>query len=215
MTMKKENILWGIIAISLLIAIISPILPSFNKNGKVLSKTQTTLFSKSPFDSYKIDISTGKTETEKTMIVKFNNIIDKIIEGTNKSDNEKNANDAIIYLQYADDFNSYLSANITNISNSLFKTIENNFKGVATEIDKYLERTNPNNTEKIDNEIMVDLNDYFNSSTGWDDETDWNCTGMEDVDSQKVFDKVLKKNGIYYNSKKGVWVKKKVQNKKY
>ena len=69
MTMKKENILWGIIAIGLLIAIISPFLPSFNKNGNLLSKVQTTLPSKSPFDNYKIDISTGKTETEKTMIV--------------------------------------------------------------------------------------------------------------------------------------------------
>lgn len=207
--MKKENILWGIIAIGLLIAIISPFLPSFDKGGNLLSKVQTTLSSKSPFDKYKIDISTGKTETEKTMIVKFNNIVDKIIEGANKSDKEKSANDAIIYLQYVDDFNSYLSANITNISNSLFNTIKTNTKGLASEIGKYLEKSNSISNEKTDNEIVVDLNDYFNSSTGWDDETDWNCTGIEDEESQKAFDKVLKKNGIYYSSKKGAWVKKK------
>lgn len=87
--MKKENILWGIIAIGLLIAIISPFLPSFNKNGNLLSKVQTTLPLKSPFDNYKIDISTGKTETEKTMIVKFNNVVDKITEGANKNDKKR------------------------------------------------------------------------------------------------------------------------------
>lgn len=85
MTMKKENILWGIIAIGLLIAIISPFLPSFNKNGNLLSKVQTTLPSKSPFDNYKIDISTGKTETEKTMIVKFNNVVVKITNEQTKT----------------------------------------------------------------------------------------------------------------------------------
>ena len=29
-------------------------------------------------------------------------------------------------------------------------------------------------------ERAVDLNDYFNSSTGWDDDTDWNYAGLED-----------------------------------
>ena len=105
--MKKENILWGIIAISLLIVIISPFLPSFNKSGNLLSKAQITLSSKSPFNRYKIDISTGKTETEKTIIIKFNNVVDKIIEGANNSGKEKNDNHKTIYLQYVDDFNSH------------------------------------------------------------------------------------------------------------
>lgn len=61
--------------------------------------------------------------------------------------------------------------------------------------DNYIERT-------------VDLNDYFNSSTGWDDETDWNYAGLEDKESQKAFDKVLKKNGIYWSDQKQCWVKK-------
>lgn len=55
-------------------------------------------------------------------------------------------------------------------------------------------------------EREVDLNDYFNSSTGWDDDTDWNYTGLEDEESQKAFDKVLKKNGIYWSDKKQSWV---------
>ncbi len=57
-------------------------------------------------------------------------------------------------------------------------------------------------------EREVDLNDYFNSNTGWDDDTDWNYAGLEDEESQKAFDKVLKKNGIYWSDKKQCWVKK-------
>jgi hypothetical protein len=59
--------------------------------------------------------------------------------------------------------------------------------------DNYIERT-------------VDLNNYFNSSTGWDDETDWNYAGLEDEENQKAFDKVLEKNGIYWSDKKQNWV---------
>lgn len=62
--------------------------------------------------------------------------------------------------------------------------------------------------KEIQVEIPVDLNDYFNSSTGWDDETDWNYVGLEDEESQKAFDKVLKKNGIYWSDQKQCWVKK-------
>ena len=57
-------------------------------------------------------------------------------------------------------------------------------------------------------ERAVDLNDYFNSSTGWDDETDWNYAGLEDEESQKAFDKVLEKNGIYWSDQKQCRVKK-------
>jgi len=52
------------------------------------------------------------------------------------------------------------------------------------------------------------LNDYFNSKTGWDDDTDWNATSIDDEESQIAFDKVLKKNGIYWSDKKKSWVKK-------
>ena len=56
--------------------------------------------------------------------------------------------------------------------------------------------------------FCFDLNDYFNSTTGWDDGTDWNCTGLEDEESQEAFDAVLKKNGIYWSDKKGCYVRK-------
>lgn len=55
-------------------------------------------------------------------------------------------------------------------------------------------------------EQKVDLNDYFNSSTGWDDQTDWNCTGFESEEDAKVFNDALKKKGIYWSDKKQSWV---------
>ena len=51
------------------------------------------------------------------------------------------------------------------------------------------------------------MNDYFISSTGWDDNVDWNTTSIDDEESQKAFNKVLEKNGIVYSAEKGAWVK--------
>ena len=63
--------------------------------------------------------------------------------------------------------------------------------------------------EAID--IVVDLNDYFNSNTGWDDNVDWNTTSIDDEEAQKAFDKVLEKNGIVYSPEKGAWVKRTIR----
>ncbi|MFS3007791.1 hypothetical protein AAH021_10970 [Bacteroides thetaiotaomicron] len=85
-----------------------------------------------------------------------------------------------------------------DISADKRKYQDNQIEEVAPKIelsDNYIERT-------------VDLNDYFNSSTGWDDDTDWNYAGLEDEECQKAFDKVLEKNGIYWSDQKQCWVKK-------
>jgi hypothetical protein len=85
-----------------------------------------------------------------------------------------------------------------DISADKRKYQDNQIEEVAPKIelsDSYIEQT-------------VDLNDYFNSSTGWDDDTDWNYAGLEDEESQKAFDKVLKNNGIYWSDQKQYWVKK-------
>ena len=37
---------------------------------------------------------------------------------------------------------------------------------------------------------------------------DWNYAGLEDKESQKAFDKVLEKNGIYWSNQKQYQVKK-------
>ena len=60
-------------------------------------------------------------------------------------------------------------------------------------------------------DIEVDLNDYFNSSTGWDDNVDRNTTSIDDEESQKAFNKVLEKNGIVYSAEKGAWVKRTIR----
>lgn len=60
-------------------------------------------------------------------------------------------------------------------------------------------------------DIVVDLNDYFNSNTGWDDNVDWNTTSIDDEEAQKAFDKVLEKNGIVYSPEKGAWVKRTIR----
>lgn len=60
-------------------------------------------------------------------------------------------------------------------------------------------------------DIVVDLNDYFNSSTGWDDNIDWNTTSIDDEEAQKAFDKVLEKNGIVYSPDKDAWVKRTIR----
>lgn len=57
-------------------------------------------------------------------------------------------------------------------------------------------------------EQKVDLNDYFNSSTGWDDGTDWNCTGFENEEDAEIFNNALKEMGIYWSDKKDCYVKK-------
>ena len=85
-----------------------------------------------------------------------------------------------------------------DISADKRKYQDNQIEEVAPKIelsDSYIEQT-------------VDLNDYFNSSTGWDDDTDWNYAGLEDEESQKAFDKVLKNNGIYWSDQTQYWVKK-------
>lgn len=60
-------------------------------------------------------------------------------------------------------------------------------------------------------DIVVDMNDYFNSSTGWDDNVDWNTTSIDDEEAQRAFDKVLEKNGIVYCPEKGAWVKRNIR----
>lgn len=62
--------------------------------------------------------------------------------------------------------------------------------------------------KSTETEIKVDLNDYFNSSTGWDDNTDWNCTDFSSEESYQAFNKVLRDNNIYWSEQKQSWVKK-------
>lgn len=90
-------------------------------------------------------------------------------------------------------------------SNRKNQRIETSVELQAPAIFKKESATEVQPKETVD--IVVDLNDYFNSSTGWDDNVDWNTTSIDNEETQKAFDKVLEKNGIVYSSDKGAWVK--------
>lgn len=169
-----------------------------SSSNKESSNTSIT----SDISSYKIDISEGKTETEKTLLVKFNNSVETILAIWKKTEKgeEITPDEYFECRRLIDNFSSFLSDNQYNVSKSLVHLI--------TKKNEAIEKLTSEKEREIQQEIRVDLNDYFNSSTGWDDDTDWNYAGLEDEESQKAFDKVLKKNGIYWSDQKQCWVKK-------
>ena len=160
------------------------------------------LIGRSPSASYTLDVSEGKTETEKTLIVKYNNMVEAIISGSEKNKNgeEITPQEKLEYLRLQNDLVVFIQKNEYNISRELLTKIAEK----AQSIEIIEKKTN----KDVEGEEPVDLNDYFNSSTGWDDETDWNYAGVEDEESQKAFNKVLEKNGIYWSDQKQCWVKK-------
>lgn len=160
------------------------------------------LIERSPSASYTLDVSEGKTETEKALIVKYNNVVEAIISGSEKNKNgeEITPQEKLEYLRLQNDLAVFIKKNEYNISRELLTKIAEKAQSIEI-IEKKMDK-------EVEGEEPVDLNNYFNSSTGWDDETDWNYTGLEDEESQKAFDKVLKRNGIYWSDQKQCWVKK-------
>lgn len=129
-------------------------------------------------------------------------MVEAIISGSEKNKNgeEITPQEKLEYLRLQNDLAVFIRRNEYNISRELLNKIAEKAESIEI-VEKKADK-------EIQVEIPVDLNDYFNSSTGWDDETDWNYVGLEDEESQKAFDKVLKKNGIYWSDQKQCWVKK-------
>lgn len=129
-------------------------------------------------------------------------MVEAIISGSEKNKNgeEITPQEKLEYLRLQNDLAVFIRGNEYNISRELLNKIAEKAESIEI-VEKKADK-------EIQVEIPVDLNDYFNSSTGWDDETDWNYVGLEDEESQKAFDKVLKKNGIYWSDQKQCWVKK-------
>ena len=129
-------------------------------------------------------------------------MVEAIISGSEKNKNgeEITPQEKLEYLRLQNDLAVFIRRNEYNISRELLNKIAEKAESIEI-VEKKADK-------EIQVEIPVDLNDYFNSSTGWDDETDWNYVGLEDEESQKVFDKVLEKNGIYWSDQKQCWVKK-------
>ena len=129
-------------------------------------------------------------------------MVEAIISGSEKNKNgeEITPQEKLEYLRLQNDLAVFIRRNEYNISRELLNKIAEKAESIEI-VEKKADK-------EIQVEIPVDLNDYFNSSTGWDDETDWNYVGLEDEESQKAFDKVLKKDGIYWSDQKQCWVKK-------
>ena len=129
-------------------------------------------------------------------------MVEAIISGSEKNKNgeEITPQEKLEYLRLQNDLAVFIRRNEYNIRRELLNKIAEKAESIEI-VEKKADK-------EIQVEIPVDLNDYFNSSTGWDDETDWNYVGLEDEESQKAFDKVLKRNGIYWSDQKQCWVKK-------
>lgn len=192
----KKNLKWAFLCLLLAFQLSSCSNLSFDK------ERFNKLIGRSPAASYTLDISEGKTETEKTLIVKYNNMVEAIISGSEKNKNgeEITTQEKLEYLRLQNDLSLFIRRNEYNVSRELLDKIAEKAKSIEI-VEKKTET-------KIQEETPVNLNDYFNSSTGWDDDTDWNCAGLEDEESQRAFDAVLKKNGIYWSDNKQCWVKK-------
>lgn len=174
-------------------------------------------FESKSFDKYKIEVSEGKTELEKTAIIKYNNMLSTIYDKQVKT-KKLNLEDKNEFYKYAYDFLSYISKNEKNISNSLKIEFENKLKLFSSDLD-VSENQNINNhnrsikPQKIEDEVMapkievgdkkkeieVDLNDYLGSPN---DNTDWNYTEID-----KEIELHLKEKGVYFSNKKNAWVK--------
>lgn len=192
----KKNLNWAFLCLLLAFQLSSCSNLSFDK------ERFNKLIGRSPAASYTLDVSEGKTETEKTLIVKYNNMVEAIISGSEKNKNgeEITAQEKLEYIRLQNDLSLFIRRNEYNVSRELLDKIAEKAKSIEI-VEKKTEN-------KIQEETPVDLNDYFNSSIGWDDDTDWNSAGIEDEESQRAFDAVLKKNGIYWSDKKQCWVKK-------
>lgn len=144
----------------------------------------------------------GKQKLRKPSLLNITIWLKLLISGSEKNKNgeEITPQEKLEYLRLQNDLVVFIQKNEYNISRELLTKIAEK----AQSIEIIEKKTN----KDVEGEEPVDLNDYFNSSTGWDDETDWNYTGVEDEESQKAFNKVLEKNGIYWSDQKQCWVKK-------
>ena len=95
-------------------------------------------------------------------------MVEAIISGSEKNKNgeEITPQEKLEYLRLQNDLAVFIRRNEYNISRELLNKIAEKAESIEI-VEKKADK-------EIQVEIPVDLNDYFNSSTGWDDETDWN-----------------------------------------
>lgn len=191
--MRKDRILWGVLVFCLLLAFLSPLLPSFDKKGKTTVEVKTELFSKQSFGSYKIKVSEGKTETEKTLIVKYNNWIEfsEAIFQKRKDGKAITKNEDRDFNIVTNDLIYFLSINDFNVSNSLKEDISMNMKKLGSKFDEFNNEPIPTSTGKTEQEETIDISSSLFSGNVENNDEDEQCR-QRDEDYLKVCRKIEK-----------------------
>lgn len=159
--MRKDEILWGILVLYLLLAFLSPLLPSLDKNGKTTVEIKTKLLSKQSFDDYKIDLSESKNGIEKIFIKKFNRFIVLVCKNAkNKFDGNESTTEEISEYDYARfDFVNFWKENEFEINYQLQKKANNIIKNA----EKYPKKPIQTPTVKAEKEETVDMSNTLSS----------------------------------------------------
>ena len=115
----NKHLNWAFLNLLIVVFLFSCNNVSFDK------KRFNKLIGRSPTTSYVIDVSEGKTEIEKTLILKYNNMVVVIISGSekNKKGEKITPHEELEYLQLQNDLFIFIQKNEYNISRELLTKI--------------------------------------------------------------------------------------------
>ena len=115
----NKHLNWAFLNLLIVVFLFSCNNVSFDK------KRFNKLIGRSPTTSYVIDVSEGKTEIEKTLILKYNNMVEVIISGSekNKKGEKITPQEELEYLQLQNDLFIFIQNNEYNISRELLTKI--------------------------------------------------------------------------------------------
>lgn len=195
--MKKN---WKGVFLCLLLAVFLP-----SCGSPSVKETINKLIGKSTATSYTLDVSEGKTETEKTLIVKYNNLVEYLMSATKKQKegHTMTTQETLTFYHLRNDFTDFLIDNQYNISKELTDKIYDRLLTQVKNLDFEEYETNIPSTNYIGQKVpiitKVDLNDYLGDPG---DGTDWNYT---EIGSET--EEYLENLGIYWDSEEQSWVR--------
>ncbi len=229
--MKGEKITFIVLALMLIIGFSYYQLKDETFNlpfGNPLNKKSADL------KGFHIDISEGDTEVEKTVIIKYNNLLIETEKMYNKklSGKEISIKESNYIYEVSNNFLSYLGKNETNIQDKLKKNIVTKMEAFAKYSnslpldnnvnieDKNKKETRLEKREEIDNSSKtritpIDIVDIGKTNNSQEIEVDLNdYLGSPDDETDwnyTEFDdeavEYLKGMGVYYSQKLNSWVR--------
>ena len=115
----NKHLNWAFLNLLIVVFLFSCNNVSFDK------KRFNKLIGRSPTTSDVIDVPEGKTEIEKTLILKYNNMVEVIISGSekNKKGEKITPQEELEYLQLQNDLFIFIQKNEYNISRELLTKI--------------------------------------------------------------------------------------------